>query len=53
MEKVTASKMKNYFGKYLDLALIEGGVYIIRHSRVIAKIVPVSREESVYVKMDR
>lgn len=49
MEKVTASKLKNCFGKYLDIALVEGGVYIVRHSRIIAKIVPVTRAESLYI----
>ena len=47
MIKETASKIKNSFGKYLDLALIEGEVYICRHSRVIAKIVPVDEDKSI------
>lgn len=52
MTRVTASEIKNYFGKYLDTALIEGEVYIVRHSRVIAKLVPVKKEEAIKVGVD-
>lgn len=34
----TASEIKNNFGKYLDLALSEGEVTILRHKRPIARI---------------
>ena len=31
--------MKNNFGKYLDLALVEGEIQIIKYNRVVAKLV--------------
>lgn len=39
MITVTASKLKNNFGYYLDSALYDGEVYITRHNRVVAKLV--------------
>lgn len=38
---VTASKIKNSFGKYLDLARIHGVVQIKRYGHVIAELVGV------------
>lgn len=48
--KVSATQLKNGFGRYLDEALRDGAVYIQRHSHVIAKIVPVSKEEAASLK---
>lgn len=41
MIKITTSQLKSGLGKYLDLALIEGEIYISRHNRIIAKIVAI------------
>lgn len=41
----TASQIKNGLGKYLDLALTNGEVQIVRYKRVIAKIVPVYHKD--------
>ena len=38
----TASKIKNNFGKYLDIVLSEGEITILRHKRPIARIVAVT-----------
>lgn len=41
----SASQVKNAFGKYLDLARINGEVQIVRYGHVIAKIVGVNKIE--------
>ena len=46
MISASASDIKNAFGKYLDLALINGEVEIIRYGRVVAKIVAINNKDS-------
>ena len=44
MIEVTCSQMKNNFGKYLDLALVEGEIQIIKYNRVVAKLVATKKK---------
>ena len=43
MRTITASDLKNNFGYYLDVALLEGELLITRHKRVIARLVAIKR----------
>ena len=43
---VTATQMKNRFGKYLDLTLKNGEVYIERHGKILAKIMAISESRT-------
>lgn len=52
MISVTATDLKNKLGKYLDMVLVEGEIYITRNSRRIAKIVPVKNEDNEIEKED-
>ena len=46
MTTVSATQLKNSIGKYLDIALIEGEVRIVRYGRVIAKLVAVNENSA-------
>ena len=41
MKIVTASDMKNRFGKYLKIVREGGEIYIEKNGKIIAKIIPV------------
>ena len=42
----TATAMKNNFGKYLNLVLSNGEVYVERHGKIRAKLVAVKNSRS-------
>ncbi|MBR4470164.1 MAG: type II toxin-antitoxin system Phd/YefM family antitoxin [Erysipelotrichaceae bacterium] len=44
MITVSATNMKNLFGKYLDLALRNGEIYISRNGRIVARLVAYDEE---------
>ena len=42
----SATQMKNGFGRYLDLALRNGEVYVERHGVIVAKLMAVERSKT-------
>ncbi|MCR4633013.1 MAG: type II toxin-antitoxin system Phd/YefM family antitoxin [Erysipelotrichaceae bacterium] len=42
----SATQMKNGFGRYLDLALRNGEVYVERHGAIVAKLMAVERSKT-------
>ena len=42
----TATQMKNSFGKYLDLTMKNGEVYIEKHGKILAKLTAISESKS-------
>lgn len=44
MITVSATNMKNLFGKYLDIALRNGEIYISRNGRIVARLVAYDEE---------
>lgn len=49
----TASEVKNAFGKYIDMARIEGEVLIQRHGHIVAKIVGVKHQNHAFQEVEK
>ncbi|MBR5341425.1 MAG: type II toxin-antitoxin system prevent-host-death family antitoxin [Erysipelotrichaceae bacterium] len=41
-----ATEMKNMFGKYLDLAMKNGEVHIVKHGEIVARLVASNGKKS-------